>query len=329
MNLSRIRRLLTLIGLLQAGRGCNADGLAQACHISRRTVFRDLDVLRQAGVPLVFDEQNRHYRIPSTYFLPPTNFTPEEALALIVLCHELGSQSQLPFFAAARSAVVKLESSLPARLREHVRRLSESLQIQIAPINRLESQQPIYNQLIEAAAEHRAVRIHYNSLTEEEKICTRLQPYRLLFSRRSWYVIGRSSLHSAVRTFNVGRILGLEILDDHFEVPRGFCVERYLGNAWHLIPEPGPDHDVRIRFARKVAHNVAEVAWHRTQRMEFQPDGSLDYRVTVSGLNEIAWWILGYGDQAEVLEPTELRQLVVGHAARMLQKYDQGLGDGE
>jgi proteasome accessory factor B len=45
--------------------------------------------------------------------------------------------------------------------------------------------------------------------------------------------------------------------------------------------------------------------------------------VTVSGLQEISWWILGYGDQAEVLKPPELRRLVAGHAARMLERYKE------
>lgn len=291
--------------------------------MSRRTVFRDLDLLRQAGVPLVFDEGNRHYHIPSTYFLPPTNFTAEEALALIVLCHELGQAAQLPLFSAARSAAVKLESSLPARLREQVRQVGQSLQVQIAPTAPLDQQKPFYDQLIEAAAVRRSVRIYYHSLSDGEQICTRLHPYRLLFSRHSWYVIGRSTLHRSVRTFHVGRIRRLEVLEDPYEIPSGFSLERYLGNAWHLIPEPGPDAEVVIRFASKVAQNVAEVGWHKTQRLAFQADGSLEYRVTVSGLNEIAWWILGYGDQAEVLAPAALRRLVAGHAQRMLAKYPE------
>ena len=50
-------------------------------------------------------------------------------------------------------------------------------------------------------------------------------------------------------------------------------------------------------------------------------DGSADYHATVSGLNEISWWILGYGDQAEVLQPPELRQLIAGRAKRMAATY--------
>ena len=104
MNLSRISRLVQLLGLLQAGKGRNAAELAATCAVTRRTIFRDLDVLRQAGVPLIFDDEAGVYRIPGTYFLPPTNFTTEEALAVIVLCYELGNNRRLPFYEAAHSA---------------------------------------------------------------------------------------------------------------------------------------------------------------------------------------------------------------------------------
>jgi proteasome accessory factor B len=88
-----------------------------------------------------------------------------------------------------------------------------------------------------------------------------------------------------------------------------------------MIHEKGRDSDVVVRFNKLVAQNVAEVNWHKTQRLEWRDDGSLDYHVTVSGLNEISWWILGYGDQAEAIEPPELRRLVAERAKRMAAIY--------
>jgi proteasome accessory factor B len=321
MNLGRIHRLLQLIGLLQAGRGYNTDALAQACGVSRRTVFRDLDLLRLSGLPLLFDENQQRYRIPGACLLPPTNFTPEEALSLLVLCHELGGSSGVPLLTAARTAAVKLESSLPARLRDQLREVTGAMHIAAGPANPLAGCKPVYDLLLTAIANRRNVRIRYQSLAEETEITTRLSPYELFFSRRSWYVVGRSSLHRAKRTFNLGRILRIEPLEDRFRIPRGFSIARYLRNAWHMIPERGPDRHVVVRFDRLVAQNVVEVNWHKTQRVEFRDDGAADYHVTVSGLNEISWWILGYGDRAEVLEPPELRRLIAQHAKRMVEKY--------
>jgi len=289
--------------------------------VHRRTIFRDLDALRQCGLNVVFDEEAQCYRVPGTHYLPSTNFTPEEALSLIVLCHEMGDATKLPFFGPARTAAVKLEASLPARLREHLQSLAGTVSIRTVPRSDLAGQETVYDQLVEALRSRRAVRIRYRSLTEWEEIGLRLSPYRLLFSRRSWYVIGRSSLHRATRTFNVGRITQIEMLEDEYRIPRGFSLERYLGNAWHLIPEPGPDEQVVVRFSKLVAQNVAEVLWHKTQCLVFNEDGTLDFHVTVSGLGEISWWILGYGDQAEVIRPEKLRHRIAERAERTAALY--------
>lgn len=289
--------------------------------MSRRTIFRDLDVLRQSGVPLVFDEIEQRYRIPSHYYLPPTNFTPEEALALIVLCGDLGEHSHLPFFRPAQSAALKLESSLPERLRRQLRTPGSAIKIRLEPSNQLSAHKDVYEQLVEAVSERCCIRLGYRSPLQPE-FSTKVHPYRLLFSRRSWYLIGRSSLHRSVRTFNVGRIMRLEVLDEQYDMPRGFSLSRYLRNAWHLVPEPGPDQEVTVRFSKLVAQNVAEVAWHKTQQLRFNDDGTLDYQVTVSGLTEMSWWILGYGDQAEVLAPKELRERIAAKAAKMVEIYN-------
>lgn len=310
-----------MIGLLQVGKGYNADALAVECGVSRRTIFRDLDMLRLSGIPLNYDEEQQHYRIPGACLLPPTNFTPEEALALVVLCHDLGNGGGLPFLGPARSAAVKLESSLPARLRDQLRDMASTVRIQPPPLNPLEGCRPIYEQLLDAISSRRNVRIRYASFQEGKELATRLSPYRLFFSRRSWYVVGRSSVHRAKRTFHLGRIVHIETLDDQFKIPRGFSLDRYLRNAWHMIPEKGRDREVLVRFSKLVAKNVAEVQWHKTQRLVFNDDGSLDFRATVSGINEISWWILGYGDQAEALEPAALRRLVADRAKRMAAIY--------
>lgn len=298
--------------------------------MSRRTIFRDLDLLRDAGVPLHYDAAEERFRIPGTFYLPPTNFTTEEALAVIVLCHEVGHRAQVAFFEPARSAAAKLESALPAALRERLARMTRAIQIRLGPLaaagdeSDVASQRASYRKLVDAITRRRAVRIRYDSFAERKHIATKLSPYRLWFSRRAWYVIGRSSLHRATRTFHLGRILSLVQLDDPYRIPQGFNLERYLRNAWHMIPERGPNRRVVIRFSKLVARNVADVAWHKTQRLSWNADGSLDFRVNVSGLGEISWWVQGYADQALVLEPAELAEIVVERAKRMLARYKRG-----
>ncbi|MCA9268457.1 MAG: WYL domain-containing protein [Planctomycetales bacterium] len=321
-GIKRIERLIRLLGLLQGGRPRNVESLATECKVHRRTVFRDLDLFRRCGLHLLYDEERQGYILPHTYFLPPTNFSPDEALALIVLCHELGARRQLPFYEAIRSAVVKLENNLPSRLRDEVSRVANAVHIKLESINPLDSHRSSYDALVDAISRRRCVRIEYAPPANAESFQTKLSPYQLLFSRRSWYVIGRSSLHRARRTFNLGRIRNLEPLDEKFQMPRHFSIERHLRNAWHMIPEKGRDQQVVVRFDPLVANNVAEVMWHRTQKTTFQEDGSLLFEATVSGLWEISWWIMGYGDQAEVVRPKELREMVADRANKLAARYN-------
>ena len=234
----------------------------------------------------------------------------------------MGGPNRVPFYGAARRAALKLESSLPAALREQMREILGAIEMKLPSVGENADDQSVFADLQKSIGKRRAVRIRYRSFTKGEgTINTKLSPYRLLFSRHSWFVIGRSSLHRATRTFNVHRITRLEVLEDKYEVPRGFSLGRYLRNAWHLIPEAGADQEVVIRFSPLVANNVAEVTWHKTQQCEKEPGGSLCFKATVSGIHEISWWILGYGEHAEVLEPTSLRKLVATHAKNMAKKY--------
>ncbi len=322
MYLTRITRIIKLLGVLQSGRGFNTRQLSEQCGVNRRTIFRDLEALREANVPVVFSTERNEYHIPGSYFLPPTSFTAEEAMAVMVLCHELGDEGQLPFVSPARSAAVKLENSLPGKLRDYLRTVARAVTIRLPANNQLTGKRDVYDQLLEAISQRKKVRIRYTSFAQEEGgISTALCPYQLFFEQRSWYVIGRSSLHSSVRMFNVGRIEKLEPLEDEFQIPANFSIDRFLGNAWRLIPSDGPDEEVVVRFSAKVARNVDEVLWHKTQQTETHDDGSLTYRATVSGLQEISWWILGYGDQAEVITPPTLRNIIRQRAEGMLKLY--------
>ena len=321
-SVERIQRLLQVVALLQSGRSLNSKEIADASGVSRRTVFRDLAVLQESGIQIRYDVERQTYSLPAQTFLPPTDFTLDETLSLLVLCHGMGKTNGLPFHRAARSAAVKLLSSLPGHLREFLGEMTELVSIQLDPRNPLTESEQHYDNIMRGLSKHRQVRIRYKSLTEWKEISTCLSPYRVVFHRRSWYAIGRSSLHREVRTFNIGRILRSEVLDSAYRIPPRFSLERYLGNAWSLIPEKGKPHTVVIRFRKQVAYNVAEVQWHKTQRIIWNDDESLDFHVTVDGLGEILWWVLGYGDQAEVLQPPQLRKMIAEHVENMRETYE-------
>jgi predicted DNA-binding transcriptional regulator YafY len=308
--------------MLQSGPGRNASDLAKACSVGRRTIFRDLAALREIGQPLEYDPKTERYSSAS-WLLPPVQLTAEESLTLFSLAREFGGNKKLPFYDAALNAAVKIEQTLPKRLRQSLAPIARNIEIQPVELSKLDGKASVFKQLIDAIVQRRVLKVTYGSLTEWETIETKLRPYRLLFSQHSWYVLGRSSMHREVRTFNLERFKSLETLGEKYAIPRSFNLDRHLGNAWRLIRVHEPDSHVVVRFKPFVAQNVAEVKWHKTQRTTFLPDGSLEFRATVSGLLEISWWILRYGDQAEVLKPARLRRLIAQRAHNMAAIYKE------
>ena len=321
MRSDRIERLLKLIQSLQSGRAQAVDDLVKLTGVSRRTIFRDLDLLTRAGIPYTFDRANKRYSTERTTLLPPVSLTHADALALLMTTRFLRSGAQAPDAAAAESAALKIESMLPAALRDYCVPLVEHTEIRPAPASDASAVAETIPLLQSALARRKKVRIRYDSYYEGHVLDVTLHPYRLAFIHRGWYLIAFSELHDEVRTFKIERTLELKPLAEEYEIDPAFNLDEYFGHAWLMIRGDRRYHVV-IRFREKVAGNVDEIAWHKTQRTTYQENGTLLFEVDVDGIDEIAWWVLGYGSQAQVLEPPELQKLVANHARQVCQYYN-------
>jgi len=318
MKPSRISRVVQLLTTLQAGKSYAVGDLAKIFGMSRRTIFRDLRELQTIGVPYHYNAKTGGYTMDPEFFLPPIDLNLQEALSLLLLVHKARNQIQLPFKNSALLAALKIENNLPAKIRQYcnttLRNISTRAGAQ-APTNLLDK---TFVQLQKAVVQKRKVSIRYGSLFEGKIIEVTLSPYHLLYNQRAWYVLGFSILHKSVRTFKFNRIKELKILDKCFVDGENFDLYEYLGRAWSMIPE-GRIYNIKLRFLPKVANNVTEVQWHSTQKATRNTDGSATMEFRVDGLGEIIWWILGYGDQVQVLAPKVLRNKVVEMARNMVK----------
>jgi len=312
MKRSRISRVIQILTTLQAGKSYAASDLSKMFGTSRRTIFRDLKELQAIGVPYRYDPRTSGYMIEPEFFLPPIDLSLQEALSLLLLAHKTRNQIQLPFKNSVLLAALKIENNLPARIRQYCNTALQNISTMPcaqAPVTHSAGLDKTFAQLQQAIVKKHKVNIRYHSLFEGTIIDVELSPYHLLYNKRAWYVLGRSSLHKSVRTFKLNRIRELTTTQRCFVDGEKFDVYDYLGSAWSMIPE-GRIYNIKLRFLPKVANNVAEVQWHSTQKVVHNSDGSATVEFRVDGLGEITWWILGYGDQVQVLAPKTLRKRI-------------------
>ncbi len=323
MKQNRIVRVMQILTALQAGKTYTADDLAKLFSTSRRTIFRDLKELQDVGIPYKYDPKSHGYTIDPEFFLPPIDLNLQEAMGLLLLVHKTRSHIQIPFKSSALMAALKIENNLPIKIRQHcntaLRNISTKAGAQ-APMSLLDKS---FAQLQKAIAKKRKVSIGYYSLFEGKIIKLQLSPHHLMYHHRAWYVVGFSSIHKSIRTFKLNRIRELKVLDKGFVGGERFSLDDYFGNAWSMIPE-GRTYNIKLRFLPKVAENVAEVQWHATQKVCRNSDGSIVMEFRIDGLGEIFWWILGYGDQVQVLSPKTLRNRVVQAAKGIIKLNGAG-----
>jgi predicted DNA-binding transcriptional regulator YafY len=304
------RRLLILMRL-RAEVPLRAADLAQECGCAVRTIYRDIDALCHAGVP-VAAMPGEGYRLVPGYHLPPIAFTVEEAVQLLLgaeLALGLGTQEQRD---SARSAAAKVQAVLRPETQREVARLRE--RIRISPWQRREAS-PWLSVLQRGVIHDRVLRLRYHSFSSDEVTEREVEPHSLVFYGGDWHLVGYCRLRESVRDFRCGRIRQAELLAEPFERPE------YVG--------PQHDHGERPAQEARVWIESAAVPWARETpafglTREEATEGGAVFVYQSWDLRRLLPWVLSWGMSARVLAPPELASRVRREAEALAESYAEG-----
>lgn len=312
----RVSRLLEMVALLQSGTGWKSSALAERFGVSRTRVFNDIRALREAGVPVRGSRSG--YAIDASFFLPSVQLTPAEVHSLLMSADVMG-EGGVPG-EVRRSAREKLLSCLPQALRASAEELLRRLSV-VVPTAGVE--RGVFAALREAVAQQRRVVIAYQARDAEAPERLEIEPFGMAFRKHAWYVVAHSVTHQEVRTFRLSRVGEVQPTALHFTTPKDFSLEERFKGSWYVFG--GEPQEIGLRFSPQIARFVKERAPHPGQMIQTLSDGAMVYRARVRNLDEVAWWVVQYGGDAEVLYPKELREKVVALAKGILRRYGVGV----
>ncbi|MGE5335055.1 MAG: helix-turn-helix transcriptional regulator [Nitrososphaerota archaeon] len=313
--MNRTDRLLAIVLELQARGWRRAEDLAETFETSKRTIYRDMLALGEAGVPVV-SIPGRGYSLVEGYFLPPLSFTADEATMLLLGSDVMAQSFDVQYRAAAESAGRKIAGVLPERQREDVRALRERIAFVQQPVSTTPDESQRLLVLRRAMLESRQVRFHYfaRSHADGAQIPTlrTVHPYGLTHIRNVWYLTAWDTERRDVRRFRLARMEDLVMLDATFTRPADFRMgmRREILGAEMLVVRVLLDHEV-ARWAQE------EPSFFRVAD-EMTTDGLL-VTLRVREEKDILQWLLGWGRHLRVLEPESLRQRIAAEAAAMLR----------
>jgi predicted DNA-binding transcriptional regulator YafY len=305
---SQAARLHDVIRILEARFGATIDDLAEECAVNRRTVFRDLQAIRDAGYPLVSERESDDrvlYRFLTGFKkVPPITFSLDELMTLYLCRGLLAALAGTPFQDDLDAIFGRIRSSLPPRSVAHLERLAEAAAPRFQGLRDYSGKRQLLERLREALLYQYRCRLIYAPPRREAEEYL-FDPYTLLFYQNSLYLGGYAHKRGALRLFLVDRLQEVEVTRERFEVPEDFVPAALTGSSFGLIDdEPAI---VKVRFDAEVAHLIRERVWHPNQELEEGVDGSLVLSFTASGEKELLAWLNSYLPYVKVIEPASLR----------------------
>lgn len=311
--MNRTDRLLAIILELQRHGKRRAEDLAATFEVSKRTIYRDIQALAEAGIPLVA-MTGHGYSLMDNYFLPPVNFTNDEALILLLGSDIMQQNFDAQYKQAAQSAAKKIETILPKHLFESVEYLRDNIAMfGMKDLNEQKSQQ--LSQIRRAIIEQRLIQIVYTKripTEDQEGLTTRdIAPYSLASLEHDWYVMAYCHLRENIRIFRLSRIDNIQLLPKRFERPSGFSPD------WINSQRPFPII-IKVRVTDSVIRWVRESQPYSLIKEEAVDAGWL-LTFQVPHEEELLRWILGWGRDIEVLEPLTLRHKIIEEVEQMLK----------
>jgi predicted DNA-binding transcriptional regulator YafY len=315
--MNRIDRLTGMILLLQSHRVITAERVADHFEISVRTVYRDLVALGEAGVPIVA-EAGVGYSLMRGYHMPPVMFTEDEAAALFVSGEVTEQVADDSLRAALRSALLKVRSVLPKERHDFLNRLQPAVGVWLRPHAEEETGRPdCLMPLQQAVVRKRCAVLHYNAGARGEVTTRQVEPLGLMYYARHWHLIAYCRMREDFRDFRLDRISRWEVTTDTFEGHEGFSVKEFLADAitrHELTP-------VLARFSPQVMERVKREMRCASMVPSRVREGWTEVEILVPCLDWLSGWLMGFGAEAEAIDPPDLRGRLHRMAVELAAQY--------
>lgn len=311
--MNRTDRLLAIVLELQRRGQQRAEDLAASFEVSTRTIYRDVQALSEAGVPIVAI-QKKGYSLSEGYFLPPLRFTTEEALILALGSEFMEHNFDRQYRTAAHAAYRKIDAVLADELRHHVAYLTTNISFFAAnPLD--EYQLETLRLLRTAIVEHRTVRFQYaKKIVATRNLTIRdVDPYSLARLSNDWLLMGYCHLRENIRVFRLGRMEQVRVLERQFDRPVDFKPD-WIAATEHRAVE------VKALFDLEVAHWVQESRPFSVVSEEITDEGLL-LTLHVRDERDVFQWLLSWGRHVRVLSPESLQVMIRQEIEQMSQIY--------
>ncbi|MCQ6560211.1 helix-turn-helix transcriptional regulator [Paenibacillus mendelii] len=318
--MSKADNMLAILGLLQSRRRMTAKQLAEALEIHIRTVYRCVDALCIAGVPIVSEiGRDGGYLIPDNIKLEPLFFDADEQKALLQAA-AFAKEAGYPSESALSRAIAKIKRYTNPEQLQRMEHYETSIEvIQPPSVPALTS---LLAEIETGMEQQSSLELNYKAGYDGVQSKRILDPYGLVHWKSKWYAVGYCHLRGEIRSFRVDRMSDIRCTDNKYQRPQPFSARDFLLSS--LLPESGSDHDmisVRIQGTPQALDDLCRhwlLGHALVERTVDQAHFRLDEETLYS---QLSYYLLSFGGKIRIVEPEELKSCLIDITASLLDYY--------
>ena len=321
MRFMRADRLISLLMLLQTKGLMTAQELAERLEVSPRTIYRDLDALSAAGVP-VYAERGPQggCMLLESYRTNLTGLKEDEVRALFMftvpgLLADLGADK------ASETAMLKLTAALPTPFQKDVEQLRNRIHLDAAPWFQPEEPVPYLPLIQEAVWQQRRVRLVYRR-GDGLWIKRLVAPYGLVAKTSIWYVV--AGIQERHWVYRVSRIMEAEMTEGLFERPSAFNLADYWTQWCRRFERSQEKLAVTLQVSPVGVPGLVQVfgdGLYQVLEGAVEENGRLTFSLTFASEEAACQQLLGLGTAVEIINPVSLRQKILAMGRELIDLY--------
>jgi len=308
----RLDRLVSIIVLLLRKGKVQAKELAQLFEVSVRTIYRDIEAINLAGIPIVtYQGSNGGISIADGYRLDKSVLTEEEMSAVVSALK--GISATMP---DTRYDIImeKIRSLIPSKQLDNMDSKIKQLIIDFFPWGSTKSLRESVS-VIKNAIEHRNL-IQFNYIDfSANKTFRIVEPYSLILKGQSWYLYAWCQMRQDYRLFKLSRMRELTVLEQKFEARETNNSLPNFDTEWKYS---GKTVSLQLLFEKEVENIAFEFFGDNLER---QKDGKLLLKTEMPDGYWLYGFILSFGTGVEVISPPYLRQVIADLSKKIYKKY--------
>jgi predicted DNA-binding transcriptional regulator YafY len=301
----KINRLFEITTILLNKGTVTAKELADRFSVSTRTIYRDIDVLSSAGVPVYMNKGNGGgIALLETYAINRTLISDEESESLLVAIKTLQA-TQYPELDMVLEKIGAIFKKIPNH---------DWVEIDFSPWGSMANEKNKFNDIKKAMLQRKVIRFEYVN-GDGHKSIRLAEPQKLMFKGNAWYLIAYCRHHQEDRTFRISRLKNVEITAETFEPKAKTDLESIeIKNSLQSFVQ------LKLRCHARVLNRLYD--YFDDSFIAKNDDGSFTLEVTLPAGEWIYSYILSFGSFVEVIEPEHIRQTIAERLKQALEFYE-------